>query len=116
MNYLNPIFKINKYVFITTLILYLTVYFGMLFQMVLGVTQLATAIYVTYSFYKALQKENRKWLVIYWVTVVVDLAVAFFMGQIWQPSAAIFVFLFPMIIAGLFLKLLSNIRHEINEQ
>ena len=114
MNFLNPILKINKIVYIITLLLYLTLCFGMLFQIVLGITQIITAFYVTYNFYKALDKINQKRIIIYWTAITINLTLALFTSNLWDISGVIFLFLVPMIIASIFLKLLSIITTEIN--
>lgn len=114
MNYLNPIFKINKYAYIVNLVLYLGMTPGMAFQIILGITQVITAIYATTSFYKELQAKNQKLLVYYWIAVSIDLGSFIFIDELWSTSAIILAFIIPMIIASLFLKLLSDIRKEIN--
>lgn len=115
MNYLNPIFKINKYVYIATILLYLTVYFGMLFQIILGITQVVTAIYITYSFYNELHEKYQKRLLLYWGVISIDLFLSLLTTKMWDIPASIILFIIPMIIATFFLKLLSKIRKEINE-
>ena len=114
MNYLNPILKINKIVYVITLLLYITLYFGMLFQIVLGLTQIITALFVTFNFYKALDKINQKRIVMYWIVITINLTLALFTSNLWDIPGAIFLFFVPMIIASLFLKLLSIITKEIN--
>ncbi|MGV3697280.1 hypothetical protein [Flavobacterium sp.] len=114
MSNLILIYRINKIVFIITLILYVTVFFGMLFQTVLGTVQLLTAAYITFRHYKKLQKENRLGLKTYWAIVGIDLLLALLFLTVWDTGAMLFIFLFPMIIAGYFLHVLNEVKHEIN--
>ena len=114
MNYLNPFLKINMIVYIITLSLFFTLYLGMLFQIILGITQILTAFYVTYNFYKALDSINQKRIIAYWITITINLTLVLFTSNFWDIQGAIFLFFIPMIIASLFLKLLSIITKEIN--
>lgn len=86
----------------------------MLFQIVLGITQIITAFYVTCNFYKALDSINQKRIIAYWMAITIILILALFTSNLWDIQAAIFLFFIPMIIASLFLKLLSIITKEIN--
>lgn len=86
----------------------------MLFQIILGLTQIITALYVTCNFYKAIDKTNQKRIIIYWLAITINLTLALFTSNLWDISGVIFLFLVPMIIASLFLKLLSIITKEIN--
>jgi hypothetical protein len=115
MKYIITLYGLNKFAFITTLVLYVTLYLGMLFQVILGTIQLLTAAYITFFYYKKLQKENQLSLKTYWVVVAANLSLALLFFEIWDMSALFFLFLFPMIIAGYFLHILSEIKHEIIE-
>lgn len=86
----------------------------MLFQIVLGITQIITALYVTCNFYKALDNINQKRIIAYWIATTINLTLALFTSNLWNIPGAIFLFFVPMFIASLFLKLLSIITKEIN--
>jgi hypothetical protein len=71
--------KINKFSFITTLILYLTLYLGLYAQVVLGVIQILIALYISFNMQLLTQKMKYQ-IINYWVYVILYsiLATSFF--------------------------------------
>lgn len=60
--------KINLFCFITTLLLYLTIYFGLYAQIVLGIVQILIALYVSLNI-KLITKNQKKQIINYWIYV-----------------------------------------------
>lgn len=121
MNSLNPVFQINRAIYIITLLLYLAVSPGMAFQIILGITQLVSAIYLTKKFYKLVSNSSRNLLNIYWsLTLMVFIAIGFiamgFIRDIFSIKGIIICFITPMIIATLFIYIFYKCRKEINEK
>jgi xanthine/uracil permease len=71
--------KINKFSFIATLILYLTLFLGLYAQIVLGVIQILIALYISFNM-QLLTKKMKYQIINYWiyVTLYSILATAFF--------------------------------------
>jgi hypothetical protein len=116
MNSLNPVFQINRAIYVITLLLYLAVSPGMAFQIILGITQLVSAIYLTKNFYKIVSNSSRKLINIYWsLTLMVFIAMGF-IRDIFSIKGIIICFITPMIIATLFIYLFYKCRKEINEK
>lgn len=116
MNSLNRVFQINRAIYIITLLLYLAVSPGMAFQIILGITQLVSAIYLTKNFYKKVSNFLRKLLKTYWLlTAIVFIAIGF-IRDIFSIKGIIICFIIPMITATLFLYIFYKCRKEINEK
>lgn len=116
MNSLNPIFQINRAIYVITLLLYLAVSLGMAFQIILGITQLVSAIYLTKNFYKKASNFSRKLLKTYWLlTAIVFIAIGF-IRDIFSLKGIIICFIIPMLIAILFIYIFYKYRKEINEK
>lgn len=102
------LYKINKWLIIITLLLYLTIYLGMIFQMVLGAIQVLMSIYIL-SNYNTLNKKTKPFFVVYMVLTVIILYLIFsgIIGhEIW-----VFVYLIiPMMIAFLHLYITYQIK------
>ena len=62
---MKTIHNINKWSFIITLILYLTIYLGLLAQILLGFFQVIIAVIVSCN-WKKLNHKNKQHLLIYW--------------------------------------------------
>jgi len=119
MNSLNPVYQINRAIYLITLLLYLAVSPGMLFQIILGITQVVSAIYLTNHFYKKVSHFSRNLLNIYWsFTLIVFIALGLiamgFIRDIFSIKGIIICFIIPMIIATLFIYIFYNCRKEIN--
>ena len=101
--------KINKIFYFTTLGLYLLVYFGMLFQIILGIVQIAIGIILLLKI-KELRKEKQRKIQLYWILVLSDFLLILtnsFYGN--DLGNFICFFLFPMLIATYFYFLTANI-------
>lgn len=119
MNSINPIYQLNRAIYIATLLLYIAVSPGMAFQVILGITQLVSAIYLTKNFYKKVSNFSRKLLKIYWIfTVIGFIIIGFiiigFIRDIFSIKGIIICFIIPMIIATFFMYLFYIYKKEIN--
>lgn len=103
------LYNINKIVLIITIVLYLTIIFGLYAQIVLGVIQILTAISLLFLL-NSLKKEQKLQLLIYWLLVIlygirwyikIDLKDFWWLGII----------VIPMCIAGYFLYILRHIKN-----
>ena len=82
MKYFDPLRNINRVMILITAILYITIYLGMLFQIVLGIYQVMAAIMILFSFNSFLKKDNIR-IIIYWFILVVF---AIFWGLGWLDA------------------------------
>ncbi|MDQ6471962.1 hypothetical protein RB619_15025 [Flavobacterium sp. LHD-80] len=107
--------KINKIALLTTLVLFLTVYLGMLAQIPLGIIQVISAIYLTIETYHK-SDYAKKHLSIYWIVAISEL-VLFFIKNYYFPITndaiewSLMVF-FPMSIAIYFYMIMRKIVAE----
>ncbi|WP_431164876.1 hypothetical protein [Tenacibaculum halocynthiae] len=111
MKYINILKKLNRVLIVTTIVMYLTIYFGLLIQMVLGVYQLLTAFILLFYIKKITSKDKYK-LLIYWGAVLLygmgwlvsfDISLGNYVG-------VIFYIILPMIIALYFSYFLESLR------
>lgn len=68
------LYNVNKWLVIITLLLYLTIYFGMIFQIVLGITQVLMSIYIL-SKYNRLEKKTKLLFKIYMTLTITVLSI-----------------------------------------
>jgi hypothetical protein len=66
------LYNINKWLIIVTLLLYLTLYLGMIFQIVLGTMQVLMSIYILTK-YNTLEKKTKSLFIIYLIATVTTL-------------------------------------------
>jgi hypothetical protein len=107
--------KINNIAFYTTLILYITLYLGMLAQILLGIIQVITAIILTKKMFlnSNYAKIN---LIIYWILTSTELSLLI-LEQFYFPSHddriefTLIVF-FPAAIAIYFFIIMRKITNE----
>ncbi len=100
---------INRVLMFGTLLLYLTIYLGMLLQMVLGACQVATALILLF-FWKIFKKSEKIQLIVYWM-IVIFYGLAWCFGWLHQTAyKELVLFFFPMCIAALFTVFLENIN------
>lgn len=102
--------KINNIAFYTTLILFITVYLGMLAQIPLGIIQVISAIIITYKMFLK-SDYAKKHLTIYWIFTLTELYL-FYLEQYHYQSSNDFIELllmvfFPMAIA-IYFKIIMN--------
>jgi hypothetical protein len=114
MNSLNPVYQINRAIYIINLLLYLTIIAGMAFQIILGITQFVSAIYLTFNFYKNVTNFARTLLKTYWLLITLTFISIAFNEKMHTNIGIIIYFIIPMIIATLFMYLFHKCRKEIN--
>ena len=104
--------KINKIFYFTTLGLYLFVYFGMLFQIVLGIVQITIAI-ILLAKMREHSKEKKRKIKLYWLLVVTAFLLIL-TNSVYGNDLGNFIclFLFPMLIATYFYFLTANITSD----
>lgn len=116
---------INKIALFTTLVLFLTVYLGMLAQIPLGIIQVVSAIILTVKTYQNSDYAKRN-LSIYWIATISELTL-FHIQHYYFPTSNDAVewslmVIFPMSIAIYFYIIMRKIvneyeyNHEINIQ
>lgn len=104
--------SVNKFFFLMTLFLYITVYLGMLFQMVLGAVQIVLAIIISNN-YKQLEQSSRKRIVLYWIFVMIDTVLIVLNNQYGNDLGnGITLLLIPMLIAGYFYYVTANLNSD----
>ena len=107
--------RINNIAFYTTLILFITVYLGMLAQIPLGIIQVISAIILTYKMFLK-SDYAKKHLTIYWILTLTELFL-FYLEQYHYQSSNDFIELslmvfFPMAIAIYFKIIMNHITKE----
>lgn len=112
------LYRINQIILIATLILYITIYFGLLSQILLGIIQVISAL-ILFSFWKKLDEKARNKLTKYWIITIVYgllwfLDLMLFNEYYTEEYYAITLMLTPMVIAGYFFSILNSIKN-INE-
>jgi hypothetical protein len=100
--------NINKWLMLITLLLYITLCLGMLFQMVLGVGQVLMSFYMLYN-YNKLEKQTKFLFNIYLVLVVTILSVIAF-GTIISTGFITTHLVIPMLIAFFHLYITYKIQ------
>lgn len=105
-NVISTLFGLNLTLYLVTVVLYLTVYFGLMGQAVVGVVQLVTIIYLWFYYSQMSEKLRRRHLIFTLVTIVYLLL---FLGTVRSGLffynaflAILFYVLFPMLGLGLF--------------
>jgi len=66
---MKTIYNINKWSFIITLVLYLTITWGLFSQIILGFIQLLLAFYIL-THWKAFNSNIKKLISVYWIFVI----------------------------------------------
>jgi len=110
MKYINIIRRINKVLLIVCIILHVTIYCGLLFQIVLGFYQVLVAFVLLFYWRELKEKEQYK-MFIYYVLVLLYLimhmvGVLNLNGDYWY----IFIAIIPMCIAFYFTYLLETLK------
>lgn len=106
---------INKIALCTTLILFLTIYLGMLAQIPLGIIQVISAIYLTVKTYNKSDYAKNN-LRIYWIVTISEL-VLFYVQHYYFPTSNdalewSLMVIFPMSIAIYFYIIMRKIVAE----
>lgn len=104
---------INRGVFSITVILYLTIFLGLYAQIILGITQVVSAIILLF-FVKNFSMKNQNRIIIYWgVTLFYGLLyLADFLDKLDSLWFVMLVFI-PLGIAGYFTFILESIKREL---
>ncbi|SEE34242.1 hypothetical protein SAMN04487765_2204 [Tenacibaculum sp. MAR_2010_89] len=111
MKYINILKKLNRVLIVTTIVMYLTIYLGLLVQVILGAYQLLIA-FVLLFFIKNFSKKSKNKLMIYWLVVLLY-------GMVWIIDmdvnlggylGVILYIILPMIIALYFSYFLESLR------
>jgi hypothetical protein len=109
--------KINKWSFIITLVLYITVYSGMLAQLILGPIQLIIAAIISIKYFKILSYRQRHQIKVYWLLVTIA-GLLLIWVKFYNPYFSndffliVTLFVFPMFIALYFVYLTSEIKNQ----
>lgn len=110
MKYINILKKLNRALIVTTIVMYVTIYLGLLVQVILGAYQLLIA-FVLLFFMKNFSKKSKNKLMVYWLVVLLY-------GMVWligvdiNLASYLWVILYiilPMIIALYFSFFLESL-------
>ena len=109
---MKTLYNINKVVFILTLVLYVTLYFGLLSQILLGGIQVLSAAILFFS-WKIFNAKTKEYLKLYWVITTLYSICWLFKWESFNDTFIIIfgVIILPMSIAGYFLYILNSIKH-----
>ena len=106
------VYLLNKVILIITLVLYLTLYLGMYSQIVLGLIQVLSAIFL-FTYWKKFSSITKKQLSFYWILTILY-GLCWLLD--WQNTHNTYVIIFgiivlPMSIAGYFFYILNSIKN-----
>lgn len=105
----------NKWIYILTLVLYLTIYLGLIAQIILGILQVILAIYLLIRGWK--NTEIKEMLSLYFILISVYFLSSFTLLK-YEIGNEIMVYLFgmilPMSIASYFVYITSQIHKKHN--
>ncbi|HEX8563240.1 MAG TPA: hypothetical protein VF676_09705 [Flavobacterium sp.] len=109
--------KFNNWAFAITAILYLTIYLGMIAQILLGPIQVISSLIILKGYYANLNVSQRRMMHIYWFAVVVSLTLIWYFNiytNSHDASEGISLFAVPMTVAAYFIYILNKIlkNHE----
>ncbi|WP_369819557.1 YqjF family protein [[Flexibacter] sp. ATCC 35103] len=108
----NTLHKINKVFYFTTLALYLLVYFGMMFQIIMGIVQLIIGFTLLVR-RDELSKSKKTKLIIYWILVIAVFLLIVINFKLKYVAGSLFCFfILPMAIATYFYFFTANINSE----
>lgn len=112
--------NINFWATALTLVLYITIYFGMTAQLVLGPLQLILATIISVSYYKEMDQYHKTMLRYYWIAASLALIMVF-IQWIYDNyntfTTVTFLFVLPMMIACYFVyvtRKLNNYFESLN--
>jgi hypothetical protein len=106
------LYNLNKGVLIITLLLYLTIYYGLYSQIVLGIIQVLSAL-ALFNYWKKFSTQTKKQLFIYW-TITILYGCGWQMN--WINSSDTFlvilkIIILPMSIAFYFFYILNSVKN-----
>ncbi|QWX83034.1 hypothetical protein H0I23_11245 [Cellulophaga sp. HaHaR_3_176] len=110
---MKTIHNLNKWSFNITLVFYLTIYLGLMAQIILGCIQILIALYIT--FYLKLNTDVLSKLKTYWSFVIPYLLSLLFLTDYVDETLLIGIYyaLVPMSIAGYFVYITKTLNNEI---
>jgi hypothetical protein len=112
MNLYKNLRRTNKTFIFITVGLYFTIYLGMIFQIILGFTQIVIALILT-SKIAELSKSTIRKIKIYWILVLLSTILIYLNFNYGNDFGNfIFLFLIPMLIATYFYYLTANINSD----
>ena len=103
---------INRFFMLTTLVLYLTVFWGLLAQIFLGAFQVLTGLFLLF-FLNRIPEKIKKHLMYYWISVLIY--GAFYLinrFESFEDYWVLSIILVPMGIAGYFTYILESIKKQ----
>ncbi len=107
--------RINKVAFILTLILYVTIIYGMITQILLGITQLTIAVILLFK-KDDLTEEINKYMNYYWGLVFgFFIFIGLLYYNIFPDIARLLIFIIPICIAGYFVFITNKILKSFEE-
>ncbi|MBU3010639.1 hypothetical protein KO506_04460 [Polaribacter vadi] len=113
MKYIIYLVYLNRFIFGATIILYATIFLGLMAQIILGGFQLLTAIFLMFL-YNRINQSRIQQQIIYWCFVIAY-GLLWFLDLI-NPNSDFYGFVFyiliPLSIAGFFTFILESIREE----
>jgi len=113
---MKEIHNINKWSYIITLLLYLTLYLGLLAQILLGLIQFSMALYVSVKTKES--DPQYKNILAYWTVILVYIGlIAIYMFTDWNISNKFFglllMIIIPMTLGGFFLFITSQLSKNV---
>ncbi len=110
------LYQINKWSFITTLVLYLTIYFGLIAQIFLGIIQVILAILIFFRWHE-LTPAIKKHLLGYSIATILYGVIFFIIKSYLSTYIGLIYFtVLPMSLAGYFLYLTYKAQKTIPNQ
>lgn len=106
------LYYLNKFVLITTLVFYLTIFLGLYAQIALGAVQLLSAL-ILFLYWKVFSKKTKKQLYIYWLIVALYGVLCLFDWKNINNGFIIILgfIVIPMLIAGYFFYIINSVKN-----
>lgn len=114
MKYINILIRLNKFFIVVTIVLYATIFLGLLAQIVLGGFQVIVAVILSIC-YKRINKSTKEQIILYWCFVAIY-TLLWFAGLRNRSTDffdLIFYVLIPLSIAGYFTYILESLKQEV---
>lgn len=113
---MKTIYIINSIATWTTILLYISIFFGMYAQIVLGPLQLILAIIISIIYFKKVDQNHKNLMLYYWAAAVFALVMA---GFAWSTDfdnvalTLICLFIIPMSVACYFLYVTKKLNNHL---
>lgn len=114
INSVKNLHKINLILFIVTISLFITIYLGFLFEILLGFVQVLSSFLLLFM-WKKINMENQKKIFIYWGIVIVYFTLWFLFDWKFLNDWIIYILcigLIPLSIAWYFINILKSINEK----